>query len=78
MEKPKTSLSVEEYLVGKTGIIHSSTVWKFEEFSPTIFLKKFRQSNFSTKELVIDFTKIGSGINFRHYRTVSSRFKNIS
>ena len=26
---------------------------KFENFSPTIFLQKFRQGNFSTKELLI-------------------------
>ena len=71
MEKPKTSLSVEEYLVksiqtiifichsGKTRIIHSSTAWKFEEFSHTIILKKFRQTNFHTKDqLVIQLNQI--------------------
>ena len=38
------------------------TVWKFENFSPTIFLQKFRQSNFFTKEEL--YCKLISRKNF--------------
>ena len=50
------------------------TVWKFENFSPTLFLQKFRQTNFFTKDLYcisIWRKKFQVGENFWNYHTVN-------
>ena len=51
------------------------TVWKFANFSPTIFLKKFRQINVFTKKLYCESIwrkNFAVGENFRNYHTVTS------
>ena len=48
-------------------------MWKFKNFSPTMFLQKFRQSNFFTKELyckLISRKFFEVGVNFRNFHTV--------
>ena len=59
-------------IVGEKFSNFHTTVWKFENFSPTIFLQKFRQSNFFTKELYcksISRKFFEVGVNFWHYHT---------
>ena len=54
--------------------IPNCTVWKFENFSPTIFLQKFHQINFFTKVLyckLIWRNLFEVGVNFRHFHTVN-------